>query len=352
VNPQQQWNGLQQQREAANQAAMHTQSSFVQAQNRPGLNAMNYGTNFPNPTPPQPAPDFNSMQSRQGQGMNQMGNPQPEQSAAIKENFLRFLQMQNVENRVSIAGRPIDSWELWHAVKKFDTTPGHPVRTLSLHADGRRPYLKFQANHPSKFHLIGAQLGLPTDPQSGQIPWMHLRELQDYYNRVSVALQNARNPQGRQIPFSSTNPNLGATLNAANQLALNNNMLQSVMKAYPHIDFGGITQDMVANLPSPRFESRIRSYITERQGANNGQVSGNTPHMPPRTPVPGPTPMNPRTQTPVGDPANTGLISRQPNMPPASFNVDEILKLHKQCQDVWRQNYDTLRTFIHRSRCT
>jgi hypothetical protein len=114
MNTQQPWNGLQ--REAANQAMPN---QFVaQAQNRPPSNPIAYSTNFSNPTTQQQT-DFNSMQNRPP-AINQMTNNQAEQNAAIKENFMKFLQMQNVDGRVVVAGRTIELWELWHAVRKFD----------------------------------------------------------------------------------------------------------------------------------------------------------------------------------------------------------------------------------------
>lgn len=125
MNTQQPWNGLQ--RETANQAAMHNQSFAAQAQNRPPSNPIAYGTNFTNATnQQQPPPDFNPMQNRPPPA-NQMPSSQPEQNAAIKENFMKFLQMQNVDGRVVVAGRPIELWELWHAVRKYDTQSGNPV---------------------------------------------------------------------------------------------------------------------------------------------------------------------------------------------------------------------------------
>jgi hypothetical protein len=331
MNTPQSWNGLQ--RETANQAAMHNQS-FAQAQNRPPSNPIAYGTNFTNPTnQQQPPPDFNSMQNR-APAINQMANTQSEQNAAIKENFMRFLQMQNVDGRVVVAGRSIELWELWHAVRKFNTQSGNHVRAHLLLSCPQKSYIISQANHPSKFHVIGAQLGLPTD-QAGQLPWQYVKELQEQYTRVSIALQSARNTPQHPNP-------LPASI-AAHQPALNATMLQSVSKAYPHIDFSGITPELVTNLPNQRFETRLRAYIAERGQPTGSSLLANPPHMPPRTPVPGQVVITNRNPTPVGnDPANNGQMSRQPNMPSA-LNVDEILRLHEQCQTVWRQTYDSLR---------
>ena len=125
MNTQQPWNV---QREAPNQAAMHNQSFAAQVQNRPPSNPIAYSTNFTNQTTQQQAPsDFNPMQNRPP-AINQMPNNQSEQNAAIKENFMKFLQMQNVDGRVVVAGRSIELWELWHAVRKYDTQSGNSVR--------------------------------------------------------------------------------------------------------------------------------------------------------------------------------------------------------------------------------
>jgi hypothetical protein len=52
-------------------------------------------------------------------------------------------------------------------------------------------------------------------------------------------------------------------------------------------------------------------------------------------------------------PANNGAISRQPNTLPApALNLEEILRLHGQCQSVWRQTYDTLRMLSNQPDCT
>jgi hypothetical protein len=190
--------------------------------------------------------------------------------------------------------------------------------------------------------VIGIQLGLPTDPQTGQLAWQYAKDLQEQYTRVSIALQNARNPPQRPPPIPA---NIAAQGPAQNAL-----MLQNVAKTYPHIDFSGITTEMITNLPHQRFESRLRLYITER-----GQAIGSNlnvpPNMPSRTPVPGQVVITNRNPTPVGnDPANNGLMSRQPNMPP--FNVEEILRFHEQCLSMWRTKYDTIRKLSSQFYCT
>jgi hypothetical protein len=192
--------------------------------------------------------------------------------------------------------------------------------------------------------VIGIQLGLPTDPQTGQLPWQYVKDLQEHYTRVSIALQSARNPPQRPPPIPA---NIAAQGPAQNAL-----MLQSVVKTYPHIDFGGITPDMVTNLPHQRFESRLRLYITERgQAIGNNLLPGNPPYMPSRTPVPGQVVITNRNPTPVGnDPAN-GSMSRQPNMQPP-LKVEEVVKLHEQCQLMWRTKYDTLRKLSDQLYCT
>jgi len=130
MSAQQQWSGPQ--REATNPAAMHPQPSFgAQLPGRPASSSMNYSANFTNPTSQQqPAPDLNPMQSRPA-GISQMPTPQPE--APLMEGILKCLQMHNIEPRIVIAGRNIEVLELLQAVKKFDSMPNHPVRTLSPH---------------------------------------------------------------------------------------------------------------------------------------------------------------------------------------------------------------------------
>jgi hypothetical protein len=145
--------------------------------------------------------------------------------------------------------------------------------------------MMFQPGHPSRFQVVGAQLGLPTDSQ-GQMPLTYLKELQDHYARVSIALQSAR-PQARQVLLPQTNL-------SANQPSQNTTILQTALKANPHIDFGGIPQDWITNLPPQRLEASIKAYISERQPVNKSHIAGNTPHMPPRLPVPGPATTNPR----------------------------------------------------------
>jgi len=176
------------------------------------------------------------------------------------------------------------------------------------------------------------QLGLPTEQA-----WQYAKDLQEYYSRVSVALQTAKNPQGRPGAFpGAVAPN---TL-PPNQHQLNSSMLQNVIKNYPHIDFTGITSEMITNFPPQRFEARIRAYITERtQAVNNSTGPGNAPHMPSRTPVPSSVMVNPPALMPAGDPANNGQMQRAR----PTITAEDVLKLHDQCRAVWRQAYEGLR---------
>lgn len=128
---------------------------------------------------------------------------------------------------------------------------------------------------------------------------------------------------------------------------MNLNILQNATKTYPSIDFSGITQEIVMNLPSQRFEARIKSYISERlsngNNVNNAGLQAHTPQMPPRTPVPGPAAApNPRIPTPGNDSNNN--IPRLGSAP--GINVDEIMKLHEQCQTVFRKTYESRRKFL------
>jgi hypothetical protein len=60
-----------------------------------------------------------------------MAHNHAEQDAVIKENFMKFLQMQNIDGQVVVAGRSIELWDLWHAVRKFDQA-GNLVRAPLL----------------------------------------------------------------------------------------------------------------------------------------------------------------------------------------------------------------------------
>jgi hypothetical protein len=112
-----------------------------------------------------------------------MADTQQEQNIAIKESIAKFLKFHNIESRVFVAGRPIDLWDLWHAVRKFDTSLGNLVRLRLLRVHCPKSYI-CQVYNPLKFHRLGGQLGLPTDPQTGQIAPQQVKYLEKDYSRV------------------------------------------------------------------------------------------------------------------------------------------------------------------------
>jgi hypothetical protein len=180
-----------------------------------------------------------------------MANTQREQNAAIKDSITKFLQIHNIQSRVFVAGRPIDLWDLWRAVQKFDTSPGNLVRLCLLHVHCPKSYI-YQVHDPLKFHRIGAQLGLPTDPQTGQIAPQQVKYLEEDHSRVRDALENTGNALAcppNSLPFNSIAPQ-------PHQDAL----LQQILLG--GIKFGTLTLDAIANLPYQPFDAGM--YVSDR----------------------------------------------------------------------------------------
>jgi hypothetical protein len=238
----------------------------------------------------------------------------PEHYIAFKESFTRLLQSYNVETRVIVAGRPIDLWDLWHAVKKCDVSPARAVRPL--HCSCQISYMICKMNDLSKFYMIATQLGVPTDPQTGQIALQQVKDLQEHYVRVCSVHEYVRNALAREpnsLPFD-----LAAPSPPPNVL-----LLQLLLRAYPFINFSIVTPDMIANLPYPQFETKMRSYLSH---------------------LPWPISSN-------GDNFfNDRQMAEQPSMEP-TLDVKGIMSTHEQCQLVWRKVYDALRKSSDRLYC-
>jgi len=97
----------------------------------------------------------------------------------------------------------------------------------------------YQVYDPLKFHRIGAQLGIPTDPQTGQIPPQQVKYLEEDYSRVRDVLESTRNA----LASSPNSP--PSDLIAPRPLP--GTSLQQIPSG--EIDFGTVFQDMIPNLP-------------------------------------------------------------------------------------------------------
>jgi hypothetical protein len=139
---------------------------------------------------------------------------------------------------------------------------------------------------------------LPAEGTPGMVSPQAAAALQDHYNKVTIALDNARsnnanrmnpnnpgaNPPGNAIATSNSNPlnptpgfsshnnALPAPAQQAQQAQVNEGQLRIAKNNYPYLEFGEFTPDVVTKLPTARFEQMLKHFINER--TNNSRVPG------------------------------------------------------------------------------
>ena len=238
---------------------------------------------------------------------------------AIRDRITKFLQMNNVVSRVIVAGRPIDLLDLWHAVRTFEASPGNQVRPWLLCANLQRSYT-YQEYDTFKFYLIGAQLGVPTDPQTGQITLQQVHDLEDDYYRVRTVFENTRNALACPPSSLSSDPPAPSPLQ---------DILQVISGDYPELNFDTITPDMIPNPLYLPFEAEMKGYLSDLpQPVSDSRVVNN----------------------PLNYPVNDIEMPIQPNMMPALV-IEEIIGIHEQAQSLWRRVYHTLCKWSDRLCC-
>ncbi|PVG00988.1 hypothetical protein CPB86DRAFT_781903 [Serendipita vermifera] len=288
------------------QTPMQNQQMMNAAQNRIGANPPNYNLGGANPATTFPQ-NLQALQNHPGNrppGANMPPNAAQNQNDLVKANFSKFLATVNIDPVIHLAGRTIEMWALFHAVKEFDT--------------------RFGRDNPAKFRLIGYQLGLPPDGQQTQTSVQAANILQECYNRLTAALRiagsNTTRPPGQQPPTQT----LMQTSQAQNEM-----WLQQIKPSYPRIDFNNFPRDWITNLPLPRFQESLKKWIEQQ----SMQGAGNVPNLPIGQPPVPPVQVN-RNPTPVSDPNMAGPSAPMANRPVS--DAMEIQKLHETFKQRWR----------------
>jgi hypothetical protein len=113
------------------QPPMANQPTMNNLQNRVGANLPNYNIGGANP-----AAFPHNLQALQNHPANRPPGAAPpnpaQQNDIVKANFSKFLATVNIEPVIQLAGRTIEMWALFHAVRDFDTRFGRVRNSLIL----------------------------------------------------------------------------------------------------------------------------------------------------------------------------------------------------------------------------
>ncbi|PVF96968.1 hypothetical protein CPB86DRAFT_786455 [Serendipita vermifera] len=278
------------------------------AQNCVGTNLPNYNLGGANPA----TTFLQNLQAPQNHPSNRplgtsiLSNAAQNQSNIVKANFAKFLANVNIEPVIHLAGRTIEMWDLFHAVREFDT--------------------RFGRYNPAKFHMIGYQLGLPPDGQQTQTSGQVADALRDHYNRLMTALRtggtNALRPAVVQQPAR----------NILSSQTQNEMWLELIKINYPGIDFNNVPRGWITNLPTPQFYESLKKWIELQSMIGNGIKMDLPIIQSPGLPV-----QSNRNPPAVSSPNVTGPFAQMANQ----SDIMEIEILHEGLKQKWRAILET-----------
>jgi hypothetical protein len=199
---------------------------------------------------------------------------------------------------------------------------------------------------------------LPSEGSPGLVSPQAAAALQEHYNKVTQALDNARN-NNRMNPNLNPGPNLpgnampnsNSTLlnptpaftnppnmvpspaQQAQQAQVNEARLRAAMNNFQDINFSEFTQEIVTKLPTARFEQKLRQFINERTISRTQPASAPPPRGPSR-------PTSAMVPASNGGPmahASQGQEGQLQQISPEQ--AQEVLRLQQELIKEWRDAF-------------